>query len=258
MSDGLEARLAAAGIDDAQRDDPFEAWRRLRAVEGRRATIVDLYELVARRRGLAAHKLPLPERTRLAERALAVMYPGFEVTAGSGRSQEPVLVVRYDPGWPLVFDRWRERLTAALGDVAVAVEHVGSTAVPRLDAKPVVDIQVTVRELEREELYVGPLELLGLQLRSRDAEHRYFRPFPDRPREVHVHVCAAGTEWEREHVLFRDYLRAHPQVRDEYAALKRAAARTWRDDRIGYTEAKTALILDLLAVAEAWWASAAR
>lgn len=252
MSETLDARLAAAGIDDAKCDDPFETWRRLRAAAGRRATIVDLYALAGRTRELAPHELPLSERAVLATRALAVMYPGFETTSGSSRT-EPVEIVPYDPTWPVVFERWRERLTQALGDVAVRVEHVGSTAVPGLDAKGVVDIQVSVHDLQSEERYVLPMEQLGLQLRSRDAEHRFLRPFADRPREVHVHVCAAGGWWEREHLLFRDYLRAHPQARDDYAVLKRAAAKTWRDDRIGYTEEKTALILNLLVAAEAWW-----
>jgi len=250
------ARLAAAGIDDPDRDDPFETWRRLRAVAGRRATIVDLYELVARRRGLVAHELASTERADLAARAFAVMYPGFEVTAGSDRTDPPIEVVPYDPSWPVIFQRWRESLTRVLGEVAERVEHVGSTAVRGLDAKPIVDIQVSVRDPQREELYVPALEGLGLRLRSRDAEHRFLRPAAGHPRDVHVHVCAAGSAWEREHLLFRDYLRAHPQARDDYAALKRAAARTWRDDRIGYTEAKTALILDVLDAAEGWQAGA--
>jgi GrpB-like predicted nucleotidyltransferase (UPF0157 family) len=69
---------------------------------------------------------------------------------------------------------------------------------------------------------------------------------------VHVHVCQAGSDWEREHLLFRDYLRSHAGARDAYATVKQEAARVWWDDRIGYTEAKTAVILDLLDAAESW------
>lgn len=241
----LDVRLAAAGIDD-DADDAFATWRRLRAVVGRRATVVDLYALVARQRGLAASDLPLPERRQLAEQAFAVMYPGFETTPGSDRAPEAVEVVPYDPAWAARFERWRERLATELRDVAVRIEHVGSTAVPGLDAKPVIDIQVSVRDLAREELYVPPMEALNLQLRSRDAEHRFLRPSAWLPRDVHVHVCVVDSAWEREHLLIRDHLRADSQARDEYAALKREAATTWRDDRVGYTEAKTALILDML------------
>jgi GrpB-like predicted nucleotidyltransferase (UPF0157 family) len=99
---------------------------------------------------------------------------------------------------------------------------------------------------------VAQIEQAGVQLRSRDALHRFFRPFAGQPREVHVHVCQAGSEWEREHLLFRDYLRSHQAARDAYAQVKREAAALWSDDRIAYTEAKTAVILDLLDAAQAW------
>jgi GrpB-like predicted nucleotidyltransferase (UPF0157 family) len=72
---------------------------------------------------------------------------------------------------------------------------------------------------------------------------------------VHVHVCTAGGTWEREHLLFRDYVRAHPAARDAYAQAKRDAVRTWHDDRWAYTEAKTGVILDILDAAEQWAAS---
>jgi GrpB-like predicted nucleotidyltransferase (UPF0157 family) len=78
--------------------------------------------------------------------------------------------------------------------------------------------------MDREGTYVPPCQAAGLQLRSRDREHRYFRPSPDRPRDVHVHVCTAGRRWERVHLLFRDYLRANPPACDAYAAMKREAA----------------------------------
>lgn len=96
------------------------------------------------------------------------------------------------------------------------------------------------------------LEREGVQLRSRDDLHRYFRPFPGRPREVHVHVCATGSTWERDHVLFRDYLRANLQAREAYVAAKRHAAAVWADDRIVYTEAKSAAISRILDAARAW------
>lgn len=91
-----------------------------------------------------------------------------------------------------------------------------------------------------------------MQLRSRDDEHRYFRPFPGRPRDVHVHVCSAGSAWEREHLLFRDYLRAEPATRDAYARVKEQAAAVWGDDRIAYTEAKGPLIRRTLRAADDW------
>jgi GrpB-like predicted nucleotidyltransferase (UPF0157 family) len=126
---------------------------------------------------------------------------------------------------------------------------VGSTSVPGLAAKPIVDIQVSVADLSDEQRYVPQLEALGVQLRSRDDLHRFFRPFAGRPRDVHVHVCAAGSEWERDHILFRDHLRKSPEARDRYVAAKRDAARMWSDDGWAYTDAKDGVIRELMAQA---------
>lgn len=119
-------------------------------------------------------------------------------------------------------------------------------------AKPVIDIQISVPDLNDESRYVNQVEQAGVQLRSRDALHRFFRPFAGQPRDVHVHVCQAGSDWEREHMLFRDYLRSHVDARDAYAKVKQEAAQVWSDDRIAYTEAKTGVVLDLLDAAKIW------
>jgi GrpB-like predicted nucleotidyltransferase (UPF0157 family) len=237
------------GVHDA---DPFAAWVRLRSAEGRRATIIDLYALVARERGLTPRELPFAERIELSRRALEVIWPGFETTEDSDREMEPVDLVPYDSAWASRFVRWRDRIAHVLGHHAVRVEHVGSTSVPGLAAKPILDIQVSVTDLADETSYAPALEAVGVQLRSRDVYHRYFRTYPDRPREVHVHVCSAGGEWEREHLLFRDYLRNHPAACDAYSVAKLEAARLWRDDRIAYTDAKNDVILDILEAAEEW------
>jgi GrpB-like predicted nucleotidyltransferase (UPF0157 family) len=246
----LADRLTAAGIADHA--DPVRAWQRLRDVEGRRATLIDLYQLVAASQGLTLRQLPREQRRRLAEFAFSDTWPGFSITTGSNRRHDPIEVVEYDPAWPSSYKNWQRRLLDALGAAAMRIEHVGSTAVPGLSAKPVIDIQISVADLPDESRYVPQLEAVGVQLRSRDQLHRYFRPIPSQPRETHVHVCELGSTWEREHLLFRDYLRAHPAARDAYADTKRAAARTWHDDRWAYTEAKTGIILDILEAAERW------
>ena len=246
----MDERLAAAGVDPGL--DPLTAFRLLRAAEGRSATVIDLYELVARPRGLEAHELPLAERLELSRSALPVIWPGFANTPGSDRPDEAIEIVAYDPGWLERYDLWLTRIRDSLGDHAQRIEHVGSTAVPGLPAKPVVDIQVSVTDIEREAEYVSQLEAVGLQLRTRDDLHSLFRPFPDQPREVHVHVCPTGSDWERDHVLFRDYLRAHPAARDEYAEAKRRAAELWGDDRLAYTDAKTETVLRILEDAHRW------
>lgn len=246
----LDARLAAARVEPSAA--PEEAWRRLREAEGRRTTIIDLYELVARRRGLAGHQLPRAERVELARSVMPVIWPEFARTEGSERHDLSLEVVAYDPSWPGRYQSWRDRLAGQLADTALRIEHVGSTAVPGLPAKPTIDVQVSVADLDDEPRYVPQIEQAGVQLRSRDALHRFFRPFAGQPREVHVHVCQAGSDWEREHLLFRDYLRSHPEAKDAYAQVKWEAAAVWWDDRIAYTDAKTGVILDLLDAAQAW------
>ncbi len=180
------------------------------------------------------------------------MVPGFEVVPESDRGVELIQLAPYDPEWPARFDAWNQRLSAALTQTARRIDHVGSTAVPGLAAKPVIDIQVSVGDMRDEAAYVPAIESLGVQLRSRDDDHRFFRPFADRPRDVHIHVCNAGSTWERRHVLFVAYLRANAAARETYLHAKQSALAHWADDRIAYTEAKDEVILALMAKAEAW------
>lgn len=248
MGSDLSARLASLGIEPGS--DPVTAWRALREAEGPRATVIDLYALVAEPRGLTAEELPRSERVALARSVMPFVWPGFAITPGSERNGDLIRVVEYDASWPGRFEDWRQRIAAAVGDFALRIEHVGSTSVPGLPAKPIVDIQVSVANLGDESLYVPALETLGLQLRSRDEFHRYFRPCPGEPRDVHVHVCQSGSAWEREHLLFRDYLRGHEAARNAYADAKRRAASTWADDGWAYTDAKSEIILAILSAAE--------
>jgi GrpB-like predicted nucleotidyltransferase (UPF0157 family) len=246
----LKQRLAAAGVEADS--GPLAAWDALRKAEGERATIIDLYELVASPRGLAAHELPLAERRSLWATVMPALRPGFQQTVGSDRADVPPVVVPYDESWPSRYAGWEARLSAQLGNAARRVEHVGSTSVPGLAAKPVIDIQVSTTDLAAEAHYCAPLERVGVQLRYRDDQHRFFRPFAGRPWDVHVHVCAVGSGWERRHLLFRDYLRASTKARTAYTEVKVVASRLCRGDRLGYNAAKTRVILDIMAEAEIW------
>jgi GrpB-like predicted nucleotidyltransferase (UPF0157 family) len=168
---------------------------------------------------------------------------------------DPIEVVDYDPAWPALFEEMRARLSAALGQTAKRIEHVGSTAVPGLAAKPVIDIHVAVLNVEDEAVYVEPIEACGLRLRLREAGHRYFRPPPGLPRTWQVHVSTLGSVWERVHLLFRDYLRAHPAEAQRYAAMKRVVSLQHPVDRIAYNDAKGPLIIEMLAHADEWAAA---
>jgi GrpB-like predicted nucleotidyltransferase (UPF0157 family) len=232
-------------------EETFRAWTARRRAGDRSATVVALYEMIARPRGLAAHELPLGERTELAQRALREIDPSFEMIPNSGRG-DPIELVPYDPAWPTLFAAWRERLLAVLRPAPRRIDHIGSTAVPGLAAKPSIDIQVSVGDIADEAAYVPAIESLGVQLRNRDTEHRYFRPFAGLPRDVHVHVCSAGSEWERRHVLFVAYLRTSEESRREYLGAKMTALARWADDRVAYTEAKDDLIREISERAEEW------
>ena len=146
----------------------------------------------------------------------------------------------------------RARLATALGETALRIDHVGSTAVPGLAAKPVIDIQVSVPDVGHEDAFRAPIEAQGFGLRWIEAGHRYFRPPPPLPRLYQVHVCTIDSRWEHVHLLFRDYLRSHPETAAAYAALKRelAGQHTW--DRIAYNDAKGPFIEGVVRGAQEW------
>lgn len=153
----------------------------------------------------------------------------------------------YDPTWPQRFADESARIGRALGSIALSIEHVGSTAVVGLAAKDIIDIQVAVASFVPEAAYRAPLEQLGYQFRPDDEpEHRFFRLTTSAGRPiVHVHVCAHGGAWERDHLVFRDRLRADPEKAAAYRDLKLALAPRF-DDADEYADAKGAFIRQAL------------
>jgi GrpB-like predicted nucleotidyltransferase (UPF0157 family) len=184
--------------------------------------------------------------------------PTFAETVAAGGRQvgrtrsEPVVIVDYNPLWPQLFAWISTRLAQALGDQAVRIEHIGSTSVRGLAAKSVVDIQISVPDAEDEAAYLGAIEAEGFEMRWIETGHRYLRPPPELPRLWQVHVCSAGGQWERVHILFRDYLRSHPDAAADYAAIKREMAEKHRSDSIAYNDAKGPFIEGVVARAEKW------
>jgi len=154
----------------------------------------------------------------------------------------PVVIVDFDRRWPALYERARAELLTAVGPWLVAVEHVGSTAVPGLAAKPVIDIMAGLRSLGAAAHCIPRLQALGYEyvppFEAELPERRYFRRNAGAVRTHQVHMVETSSEfWER-HLLFRDYLRAHPETAAEYAALKRNLAARFRDQREAYTDAK--------------------
>lgn len=237
-------------------EDSFRVWRQRRDERGAEVGLPELYELFAVARGVRVDDLTGTERNSLLALALPVLEPGFEILPNSDRDEsEPIELVPYDERWPQRFADWHAAVHGVLAQTAVRVDHIGSTAVPGMYAKPVIDIQVSVPDVRDENAYVAAIESVGIQLRSRDDVHRFFRPFAGRARDVQVHVCGAHRAWERRNLLFRDYLRADPTARSDYLDAKVRAAERWRYDRIVYADAKTEVIEVLLGRA-AIWASA--
>ncbi|MGH7639938.1 MAG: GrpB family protein [Candidatus Dormibacteria bacterium] len=231
---------------------PLELWAELHQRFGRRVTLLHLYRLAALAQGTDLDGLGQSTRGELAQRMLRLQWPGFATTDVPRREPEPIRLQTYDPSWARTYQDWEARLRAALGNRALAVEHVGSTAVAGLAAKPVVDIQLSVADIEDEPAYAPELAEVLVPVYTRDAQHR-FCVFPTQGlRQVHLHVCNRGGRWEREHLLFRDYLRSSPDACRAYARVKRRASRRWRDDRAAYTDAKSEFILDTMEEAELW------
>lgn len=158
---------------------------------------------------------------------------------------DPVVITDFDPRWPALFRQERARILDTLGPVAAGVEHIGSTAVPGLAAKPVLDILIGVTHLPLAEGQLVALAALGYEYRGvRDDESGQF--FRTDPRTRHLRVVPFdGAEWRR-CLAFRDHLRANPDVAGEYAALKRDLAQRYPHNRERYGAGKHAFIQDAL------------
>src|SRR5262252_5972612 len=159
----------------------------------------------------------------------------------------PIVLVEYDPQWLAMFDREASRIRTALASLAIRVEHVGSTSVPGLAAKPIIDIVLAVPDSADEAAYVPAMEAAGYLLRAREPdwfEHRMFKG-PDT--NINLHVFTAGAAEIDKMLLFRDWLRANPADREAYLQVKRdLAERTWRHVQ-HYADAKSAIVEQIVA-----------
>lgn len=155
---------------------------------------------------------------------------------------QSVTMVEYDPEWPARFRELRERIAAAFGPLALAIEHVGSTSVPNMCAKPIIDLDVVVRPVDVPAA-IAAIEALGyrhegnLGVEGREA-FRWVSDFP----EHHLYVCPEGSPAHERHLLIRDYLRKHPNIAREYAELKKQLAQKYRDNRTKYQAAKSEFV----------------
>jgi GrpB-like predicted nucleotidyltransferase (UPF0157 family) len=171
-----------------------------------------------------------------------------------GREPFTPVVSDYDSAWPARFAELEARIGPALGRAALAIEHIGSTSVPHLAAKPIIDVLVVVADVEDEPSYVSALEEAGFVLRVREARHRMFRTSD---RDAHMHVYSSGDQAITDYLDLRDWLRVDESDRALYAHVKRDLARRPWSDMNHYAEAKTDVIRQMLDRARAWRASSA-
>ena len=160
-----------------------------------------------------------------------------------GREKRDIVIVDHDTLWAERYEHEHSRIVAALGDRVLRLEHIGSTSVPGLAAKPIIDIDLSVVDVEDEDAFVPDLVAAGYVLRVREPEHRMLRT-PEL--DVHLHVCGHRSEWEQRHVVFRDWLRTHPDDRQRYEDVKRKLSRRDWNDMNDYADAKSDVVADIM------------
>jgi GrpB-like predicted nucleotidyltransferase (UPF0157 family) len=170
-----------------------------------------------------------------------------QVTVGAHRRHDgPITLLEYDPAWPQLYAREERRIRKALGDRALRLEHVGSTSVPGLAAKPIIDILLVVGDSADEPAYVPALEAEGYRLRIREPDWYQHRLLKGPDTDTNLHVFSEGALEVERMLAFRDLLRARPSARDRYASAKRELARrTWTYVQ-AYADAKSEVIRALL------------
>jgi len=164
-----------------------------------------------------------------------------------GEEQVDIVVLDYDPAWPLRFEAERARIVAALGPRALAVDHIGSTSVPGLAAKPIIDICVTVADSADETSYLGALVEAGYELRVREPEFHEHRMLRAPAGDVHVHVFTVGSEEITRYLVFRDWLRVDDADRARYEQTKQTLAQRAWPTMQHYADAKTDVVESILA-----------
>ncbi|HEY41923.1 MAG TPA: GrpB family protein [Dehalococcoidia bacterium] len=165
---------------------------------------------------------------------------------------QPIIIVDYNPQWPAMYEKEKARILGTIGHKVVAIEHIGSTAVSGLGSKPIIDIMAAVRRMSDSLECIEPLQTLGY-------EYYYYPEFPERcvfldgsvgAAPHHLHMTEFLSDFWTEKLLFRDYLRAHPEAAEKYCRLKKKWAKKYgadRDKYEDYTEAKTPFIEAVLA-----------
>ncbi|PSB29121.1 GrpB family protein [Chlorogloea sp. CCALA 695] len=167
-------------------------------------------------------------------------------------SEDPIIIVDYNANWCNQYEQEKQRVMLALGDTVTNIQHIGSTSIPGLAAKPVIDMILGLKQIPPLLEQISNFEAIGYSYHGElgiPGRH-YFRKGMPRTHQIHA-VLVNSEFWER-HILFRDFLRNNPQVAQRYEALKRKLAQEFAGDRTSYTNSKTPLIEQLLVEAALW------
>ena len=163
-----------------------------------------------------------------------------------GREKREIKIVDYDPLWPRKFDEHARRIINSLENRVLLLEHVGSTSVPELAAKPIIDIDVVVADSADEAAYLPALESAGYALRVREPDWHEHRMLRTPALDVHIHVFSPGSPEVTRHLLLRDHLRKNPDDRELYESTKRTLAKRQWNDMNEYAAAKSNVIEGIL------------
>src|ERR1700691_4980432 len=166
---------------------------------------------------------------------------------------QPIVIADYSDEWPILFSRVSRAIRNEIGVIALRIDHIGSTSIPGLAAKPIIDIQISVANLEPVDAYRPALQRLGYHWRASNPEltKRYFREAPG-SRRTHIHIRRSGSWNEQWALLFRDYMRCHSEEHEGYAQLKRSLAERFAHDMAAYTDAKGDLVWKIIRRADEW------
>jgi len=165
------------------------------------------------------------------------------------RIPSPITIVPYNPSWPVFYEKEKESVLAAIGELVVNIDHIGSTAVPRLSAKPIIDIMVGLRGPSDSEACLPLLRELGYDDVTPEPEEDdwyYCLGKSVHSIKYHLHLVKAGSQFQARHILFRDHLRTHDDDARRYQVLKERLAFEYRDMREEYTNAKSEFIESII------------
>lgn len=167
-----------------------------------------------------------------------------------------IVVVEYDPMWKEKYETEAARLREILKDILISIDHIGSTSVEGLTAKPIIDILPVVTDIERVDDYNAEFEALGYECMGEYGipGRRYFRKGGEEHRAFHIHIFGQDSIHDiRRHLAVRDYLRSHKEVADAYGDLKKKLALQFPNDIDGYCDGKDAFVKNLEKKALAWY-----